>query len=192
MKPMLRPIAAEHRATIEAHLMIDHPKRHLAAFARAGAGCITVHVEACRNLHRTLTLIRSLDARAGVALNPATPIVMLQEILPDIDLVLIMSVDPGASGQQFIPGSLAKIARLRRVLDRRGLNQVAIEVDGGVHTDTIAGIARAGATLVVAGSGVFTGPRSVAENLAALRAVADNPPASSIGRQARPSPASSP
>src|SRR3712207_2332119 len=120
------------RGTIDVHLMIEHPERYLEAFAEAGADILTVHVEATPHLHRTVQRIRELGVRAGVTLNPGTPAEALSEILPYVDLVLVMSVNPGFGGQSYIPTSTAKIERIRRMLDERGLAGVELEVDGGV------------------------------------------------------------
>lgn len=166
----LRPLAKEFGALLDVHLMIEKPERYLDDFAQAGADVLTVHVETCPHLHRTVQAIRALGVRPGVTLNPATPLVTLEEILPDVDLVLIMSVNPGFGGQRFIPASLNKIARLRGMLDRRGLSHVEIEVDGGVNATTIASVVQAGATVIVAGSAVFNSRASVTENVRALRA----------------------
>ncbi|MCZ7569487.1 MAG: ribulose-phosphate 3-epimerase [Ardenticatenaceae bacterium] len=166
----LRPLAREFGALLDVHLMIEKPERSLDDFAQAGADILTVHVETCPHLHRTVQTIRALGVRPGVTLNPATPLVTLEEILPDVDLVLIMSVNPGFGGQRFIPASLNKIARLRGMLDRRGLSHVEIEVDGGVNATTIASVVQAGATVIVAGSAVFNSCASVMENVRALRA----------------------
>jgi len=161
----LRPIT---KLPLDVHLMIENPNRYVADFAGAGADWITVHVETCPHLHRTIQQIRELGCKPGVTLNPATPLSTLEEILPDVDLVLIMSVNPGFGGQSYIPGSTAKIARLRRMLDNIGSN-AEIEVDGGVNTETIAEVAGAGATVLVAGSAVFNDKASVAENIQQLR-----------------------
>jgi ribulose-phosphate 3-epimerase len=134
--------------------MIDNPDQYISDFAEAGADLITVHQESGAHLHRTIQLIRSLGCKAGVSINPATPVSTLDVILEDLDLVLVMSVNPGFGGQGFIPSSLAKIAALRHEIDRRGL-QVELEVDGGVKPDNIAEIAAAGAEVFVAGSAVF-------------------------------------
>ncbi len=155
--------------TIDVHLMIEHPERYLAAFADAGADYLTVHVETCTHLHRTVQQIRELGAKPGVTLNPATPAEALSEILPCVDLVLVMSVNPGFGGQSYIPTSTAKIAKIRRMLDERGLAGVELEVDGGVAPDTAAEVVRAGATAVVAGSAVYNAKASVAENIRRLR-----------------------
>ncbi|HYW05997.1 MAG TPA: ribulose-phosphate 3-epimerase [Longimicrobium sp.] len=168
--------AAARRATkltVDVHLMIEHPERYLAAFAEAGADIVTVHLETCPHLHRTVQQIRELGVRAGVTINPATPAAALSEILPYVDLVLVMSVNPGFGGQSYIPTSTAKIATIRRMLDERGLDGVELEVDGGVTADTVGEVVRAGATAVVAGSAVYNERATVAANLARLRAAID-------------------
>ena len=157
--------AAARRSTtlpIDVHLMIEHPERYLADFAKAGADYLTVHVEACPHLHRTVQQIRELGVKPGVTLNPGTSVDTIAEILPYVDLVLVMSVNPGFGGQSYIPTSTDKIARIRRMLDERGLDHVELEVDGGVAPDTAAEVARAGATVVVAGSAVYNAKAGVA------------------------------
>ena len=158
------------RGVIDVHLMIEHPERYLEAFAEAGADFLTVHVEAAPHLHRTVQRIRELGMKPGVTLNPATPAESLSEILPYVDLVLVMSVNPGFGGQSYIPTSTAKIARLRRMLDDGGLGHVELEVDGGVTAETVGEVVRAGATAVVAGSAVYNARATVAENVGRLRA----------------------
>jgi len=142
------------RLPIDVHLMITEPDRYIADFAKAGATYISVHVEACVHLNRTLQLIRDHGARPGVALNPATPLESLIWVLEYIDYVLVMSVNPGFGGQAFIPNSLERIRTLHRLMVDRGLNTL-IEVDGGVSDKTIADIAAAGADVLVAGSAIF-------------------------------------
>jgi len=158
---------------VDVHLMIEHPERYLEAFARAGADHLVVHVETCPHLHRTVQQIRELGVKPGVTLNPATPVEMLAEILPYVDLVLVMSVNPGFGGQSYIPSSTAKIARVRRMLDERGLVHVELEVDGGIVPGNAHAAVAAGATALVAGSAVFNRAASVAENLRRLRAAAE-------------------
>ena len=165
----LRPLAEPYGAVLEVHLMIVEPDRYLTDFHRAGARAMTVHVEACPHLHRTVQNIRALDSQPGVGLNPATPLVALDEILPEIDVALIMSVNPGFGGQKFIASSIDKVARLRRTLRERDLDRVEIEVDGGVSADNIAALAEAGMTIAVAGSTVFTAKASVADSVSLLR-----------------------
>ena len=164
----LRPLRATIGALLDVHLMIEEPDHYLADFACAGADIITVQVEACVHLHRTVQAIKELGVKAGVTLNPATSLSALEEILPDADLALIMSVNPGFGGQSYIPGSTTKIRRLRHMLD--AINSSAwLEVDGGVKVGNAAEIIAAGATVLVAGSAIFKG--NVAENVAASRAV---------------------
>ncbi|MEW5931389.1 MAG: ribulose-phosphate 3-epimerase [Gemmatimonadota bacterium] len=161
------------RLPVDVHLMIQHPERYLEAFAKAGADYLTVHVETCPHLHRTVQQIRELGVKAGVTLNPATPVDSLAEILPYVDLVLVMSVNPGFGGQSYIPTSTAKIARVRRMIDALGRGgEVELQVDGGVAPDTVAEVAAAGATVVVAGSAVYNRRAPVAANIRALREAA--------------------
>jgi ribulose-phosphate 3-epimerase len=162
----LRPVT---RLPLDVHLMVEQPEHLIPAFAGAGADRITVHVEACTHLHRTVQQIKELDCQAGVTLNPATPLGTLEEILPYVDLVLIMSVNPGFGGQTYIPRSTARIARLRAMLDERGLDQVEVEVDGGISPANGAEIVAAGASVLVVGSYIFNQQASVTENLRALR-----------------------
>ncbi len=166
----LRPIADETGAVLDVHLMIEKPSRLIPSFAAAGADILTVHVETCLHLHRTIQQIKELGVKAGVTLNPGTPLVALEEVLtPALDLVLIMSVNPGFGGQSYIPESTAKIARLRQMLDERGLSHIDIEVDGGVKPSNAAEVVAAGANVLVAGSAVYNDKASVAENIAAIR-----------------------
>lgn len=165
-------VAALRRVTdlpLDVHLMVQDPERMVEAFRDAGADHLTVQAEATVHLHRAVERIRELGMRPGVALNPGTPLAALEEILPYVDIVLIMSVNPGAGGQRYIPTSTGKIARARRMIDARGLWGVELEVDGGVSVETVPEIVGAGASVVVAGSAVFSGEASVAENVAALR-----------------------
>ena len=157
--------------------MIDDPDRYLDAFSHAGATAMTVHVEACPHLHRTVGAIRGLAAEPGVAINPATPIGALEEILPKIDVALLMSVDPGFGGQPFIPETIDKVARLRAELVRRGLEHVEIEVDGGVGPDNMLALAKAGMTIAVAGTSLFDPRRPIATNIRVLRAACGLDPA---------------
>jgi len=139
---------------LDVHLMIENPDRYIPDFAAAGADIIVVHAEAVNHLHRTVQLITSLGKRAGVSLNPATPLNVLDYVLDDLDLVLLMTVNPGFGGQSFIEACLPKIHALRAMLDRRG-SEAELEVDGGVKIDNIARISHAGADVFVAGSAVF-------------------------------------
>jgi ribulose-phosphate 3-epimerase len=165
----VKPLTAAAGVILDAHLMVEKPERLIPDFARAGVDNITVHVETCPHLNRTIQQIKDLGLRAGVTLNPSTPLVLLEEILPFVDLVLIMSVNPGFGGQVYIPTSTSRIARLRRMLDEGGRHQVELEVDGGVSVKTAKEIIGAGATVLVAGTAVFNRQASVAENIAALR-----------------------
>jgi ribulose-phosphate 3-epimerase len=169
-------IEAVKRATalpLDVHLMIEDAERWVAPYAKAGADLIGVHVEACPHLHRTLQQIRDLGKRPSVVLNPATPLESIEWVLGDVAQVLLMSVNPGFGGQQFIPSALDKIRRLRRMIDERGL-AVDIEVDGGVKLDNIAAVCAAGATVIVSGSGIF-GTKDYAATIAAMRARDDAP-----------------
>lgn len=167
-------VEAVRRATqlpLDVHLMIEDAERWVAAYADAGADLIGVHVEACPHLHRTLHQIRDLGKRPCVVLNPATPLEAIEWVLGDVDQVLIMSVNPGFGGQQFIASALDKIRALRGMIRERGL-AVDIEVDGGVKLDNIAGVVAAGANVIVSGSGIFGTP-DYAETIAAMRAHGD-------------------
>ena len=164
----IRPYA---RIPLDVHLMIVEAERLIPDFVSAGADKITVHQEAVPHLHRAVHLIKELGAAAGVALNPATPETALAEILPDLDLALVMSVNPGFGGQAFIPGVLPKIERLRAEIDRRGLD-VELAADGGINAGNAGRVAEAGASVIVAGSAVYNDRMSVAESVAALRAAA--------------------
>jgi ribulose-phosphate 3-epimerase len=139
---------------LDVHLMIEDADRYIKDFADAGADIITVHVEACRHLHRTLQAIRELDVRAGVVLNPSTPLSSLEEVLLDIDMVLLMSVNPGFGGQEFIPSILDKILNLKDIMSNYE-HEFDLEVDGGVKADNAADIKEAGANVLVAGSAIF-------------------------------------
>jgi ribulose-phosphate 3-epimerase len=152
---------------LDVHLMIENADAYLEDFAKAGADWITVHVETGYHLHRTIHRIKELGKKAGAVLNPATPLTSLEEILPDLDLVMLMTVNPGFGGQSFIESSLTKIRQLKKMIDDRGLN-VGIEVDGGVSPKTIGSIAAAGANIFVAGSAVF-GQSDYAKVIAELK-----------------------
>jgi ribulose-phosphate 3-epimerase len=163
-------VKAVRKATkkpVDVHLMIVEPERYLEDFAKAGADSLTVHVETCPHLHRTVQQIRQAGAKAAVTLNPATSLSTLEEILPDVDMVLVMSVNPGFGGQSFIPSCLEKIRRLRAMIDQRGLS-TQIEVDGGVHAQNAAEVIAAGADILVAGSAVF-GAKDYAQAIRSLR-----------------------
>lgn len=139
---------------LDVHLMIENPDQYIGAFAEAGADIITIHAEAVNHLHRSIQIIRNAGRKAGVSLNPATPIDVLEYVLDDIDMVLVMTVNPGFGGQKFIPATLSKIRRLREMIDSRGL-KIDIEVDGGINPETIKKVSGAGANVFVAGAFVF-------------------------------------
>ena len=171
--PVVESIRRVTSLPLDVHLMIEEPDRYIERFTKAGADLVSVHQEAVPHLHRTVALIHECGAAAGVAINPATPIALLDEILPDLDYVLLMSVNPGFGGQRFIPAVTPKVAALRRMLEERRL-AARIEVDGGVGPDNIAELRRHGADLFVAGNAVFDrrDPRARVEALASL--VADS------------------
>jgi ribulose-phosphate 3-epimerase len=167
---IVRSLRSVTTLPLDVHLMIEKPERLFAAFADAGADRLTVHVETCPHLNRTIQHIHELGVRAGVTLNPATPLVTLEEILPFVDQVLIMSVNPGFGGQSYIPTSTARIARVRQMLDERGLTEIELEVDGGIKPYNAGEVVRAGATVLVVGSAIFgSGPGNISANIAALR-----------------------
>ncbi|MCC7130831.1 MAG: ribulose-phosphate 3-epimerase [Anaerolineae bacterium] len=168
----LKPLTQAAGVLLDTHLMIEKPERLIPDFAEAGADQITVHVETCPHLHRTIQQIKSLSVRAGVTLNPATPLETLNEILPFVDLVLIMSVNPGFGGQAYIPTMTDKIRRLRNYLNERQFTRVEIEVDGGIDVENAAEVVNAGATILVSGSHIFNKYQSVLANIVALRAAA--------------------
>jgi ribulose-phosphate 3-epimerase len=165
----LRPLAQATGTILDVHLMITQPDRYLADFAQAGADIITVHVETCPHLHRTVQVIRELGVKPGMTLNPATSLATVEEILPDVDQVLIMSVNPGFGGQSYIAGSTDKIRRMRQMLDRIG-STADIGVDGGIKSHNVAEVVAAGANILVAGSAIFGGSKTISENMADLRA----------------------
>lgn len=152
--PVVKSIAGATRLPIDAHLMISEPGRYAEQFVKAGAKMVSIHVEADAHLHRTLMAIRGAGAKAGVVLNPATPVAAVEEALPFVDYVLVMSVNPGFGGQKFIGESVEKIRRLRQVIDDRGLS-VRIEVDGGIDLTNVETVVSAGAEILVAGSAIF-------------------------------------
>ncbi|MCJ7694969.1 MAG: ribulose-phosphate 3-epimerase [Anaerolineaceae bacterium] len=153
---------------LDVHLMIVEPEKHLEAFAKAGADSITVHVETCPNLHRTLQTIRELGLSVGVTINPATPVESLREIATIFDMVLVMTVNPGFGGQSFIPQSLDKVRRMRALLEETGSN-ATIQVDGGISSETIRDVYIAGARNFVAGSSVFNHPEGIQAGIQSLR-----------------------
>jgi ribulose-phosphate 3-epimerase len=170
------PVITEgaRRATelpLDVHLMIEEPARYLEAFVDAGADILTVHQEACTHLHRTVERIRELGVRAGVAVNPATPLESVREVLADVDLLLVMSVNPGFGGQSYIPASDDKLRRARAMLDSLG-STAELEVDGGVAADNAGRVVEAGATVLVAGSSVYGHPDGPAAGIEAIRRAA--------------------
>ncbi len=167
----LKPLTQAAGALLEAHLMVEEPERLIPDFAQAGAELITVHVETCPHLNRTTQQIKDLGLKAGVTLNPSTPLVALEEMLGEVDLVLIMSVNPGFGGQTYLPSSTMRITRLRQMLQERNLDHVDIEVDGGINTKTAREVVAAGANVLVVGSCIFNSLGSIAENIADLREV---------------------
>ena len=168
--PVVAALRRVTRLPLDVHLMIADPDRYLEAFATAGAAFITVHAEAVTHLHRTLARIRQLGVRAGVAVNPSTPVSHLREVLPEIDVILIMSVNPGFGGQTFIPRSLMKVEQAHTLLSSTG-HRADIEVDGGVDLTNAADLVSAGATMLVAGASIFGTPDPAAATRA-LRAAA--------------------
>jgi len=168
--PVIAAVRAATALPLDVHLMTTNADRYVADYAAAGADVLTVHAEACTHLHRTVQRIHGLGKRAGVALNPATPIDALRYVLDDIDLVLVMTVNPGFGGQQLIAQVVDKIRAVRAVAEARGL-ALDVEVDGGVKVDNVDLVAAAGANVIVSGSGVFAGG-DVAEAIDALRAAA--------------------
>ena len=167
---VVRAVGRVTRLPLDVHLMIEDPDRYIDAFVAAGAAMLSVHVEVLPHLHRTLHAIRAAGARAGVVLNPSTPVVAIDEVAADVDHVLVMSVNPGFGGQTFIPHSLDKIRRVRAMLDKAG-NQAPVEVDGGVDLTTARAVVEAGASILVAGQAVFGGG-AAAEAVRALRQAA--------------------
>jgi ribulose-phosphate 3-epimerase len=152
--PVVKAISRATRLPIDAHLMIVEPGRYAESFVKAGAQMVSIHIEADPHAHRTLSAIRAAGAQAGIAFNPATPLSALEEAIKFADYALLMSVNPGFGGQEFIPESLDKVRRLRKMIDERGL-RTRIEIDGGIDTDNIADVTGAGAEIIVAGSAIF-------------------------------------
>jgi len=161
----LRPLTA---LPLDVHLMIVEPERHIQQFAEAGANILTIQAEACPHLHGVVQQIKELGVKAGVAINPGTPISAVEEVLPDLDLVLVMSVNPGFPAQTFIPGSLDKLRRMRQRIDALGAS-VELEVDGGINETTAASVVEAGARVLVAGSAVFNDRETVQQAMDRLR-----------------------
>lgn len=165
--PVVAALRPRTSLPLDVHLMVDNPEDHIQEFARAGADIITIHPEVCPHLHRAIRKIKELKVRAGLALNPGTPLSTLEEVLPSLDLVLLMTVNPGYGGQAFIPEVLPKIARLRQKLDEASL-PIELEVDGGITAETAPGAVQAGARVLVAGSAIFSSGQSVAEAMQRL------------------------
>lgn len=155
--PIMKAIRPLTDQTFDVHLMIEEPGRYIKEFKEAGADLICVHQEACTHLNRTIAQIKELGLKAAVALNPATPICALEHVIEELDMVLIMSVNPGFGGQKFIPNTLQKVKMLREMADQKGLKQLDIQVDGGVTLENAKSILEAGANILVAGSAVFKG-----------------------------------
>ena len=167
--PVIAAIKREAQKTLDVHLMIEEPGRYAEAFKQAGADILSVHIEACPHLHRNLQQIRSLGMKTGVAINPHTPVSLMFDVLHDVDVVCMMSVNPGFGGQQFIPHTLEKIKALKQEITRRGLSTL-IEIDGGVTLANAADIVQAGADVLVAGNTVF-GSANPEETIAQLKRI---------------------
>ena len=167
--PVIKAIKKHATKPLDVHIMIVNPDQYVEEFAKCGTDILTIHYEACTHLHRTIQLIKSHGMKAGIALNPHTPVSVLENVLEDLDLVLIMSVNPGFGGQKFIPGAVQKVSDLKAIADAAG-TEVIIEVDGGVNTDTGKQLVDAGATALVAGSFVFNSenPKATISDLKAL------------------------
>lgn len=164
--PVVKSLRKVSSMVFDVHLMTEHPETHIAAFAEAGADVITFHIEAARHAHRIAQQIKDAGCKVGVALNPATPLVMLEELRGEIDMALIMTVNPGFGGQKFIPATLEKIRRLRRSAEDSGTD-LDIEVDGGINEETARSVIKAGANVLVAGSAIYGAPDAAA----AIRAI---------------------
>jgi len=166
--PVVASLRGWTQLPLDVHLMIEQPERYISDFANSGANIITVHTEACPHLHRTIQIIKELGVKAGVALNPASSLSMIDEIMPQVDLILIMSVNPGFGGQAFIPKTLEKISRLRRVLDSRKVN-VEVEVDGGITINNASSIVQAGANVLAIGASVFNAKEGISQAIQKIR-----------------------
>ncbi len=167
--PVVAAIRRWTKLPLDVHLMIEAPEQQIGQFAQAGADIITVHIETCPDIHRVVQEIKELGVKAGVSLNPETPVAAVSEVLPSLDLVLVMTVNPGFGGQSFIESTLDKIARLRAELDEKGL-AAELEVDGGIDAEVAPRVVRAGARVLVAGAAVFNSEQTVEEALGKLRA----------------------
>jgi len=171
--PVVASLRSKTNLPLDIHLMIEQPEKHISQFIKAGANIITVHIEVSRHLHRLIETIKNSGVKAGVALSPATPISAVDEVLPILDLVLIMTVNPGFSGQAFIEGMMNKIARMRKKLDDSGA-EVELEVDGGINNDIAVNVAQAGAEVLVAGSAIFNSQQNPGEALRKMRITLDS------------------
>lgn len=171
--PVVASLRSWTNLPLDVHLMIERPENHILQFAEAGADIITVHVEVGQHLHRLIETIKGLGIRVGVAVNPATPLSLVDEVLPLLDLVLVMTVNPGFGGQAFIGSMMDKIGRLREVLDRRQAN-VELEVDGGITASIAPGVAQAGADVLVAGAAIFGSEQDVGKALHEMRRALDS------------------
>ena len=165
---VVKSIRSCTKLPLDVHLMIESPEKYIKQFAEAGSDIITVHAEACKHLHRVVENIKELGAKAGVSINPATPLELIYEILPSIDLMLIMSVNPGFGGQKYIKGSEDKVVRLRKKIDELGIS-CEIEIDGGITADNALKVVNAGAQVLVAGSAVFNKKETIAEAIAKIK-----------------------
>ncbi|MBM3155138.1 MAG: ribulose-phosphate 3-epimerase [Chloroflexi bacterium] len=172
--PVVASLHPKTNLPLDVHLMIEQPEKHISQFAQAGADIITVHVEVSQHLHRLIEMIKNLGAKAGVALNPATPISAIDEVLPMLDLVLIMTVNPGFGGQTFIEGTMDKIVRMRKKLDDINA-KVELEVDGGINTELSVKVAQAGADVLVAGSAIFNAKQDAGTALRNMRIALKSP-----------------
>jgi ribulose-phosphate 3-epimerase len=172
--PVVRAIKRIATRPLDVHLMIEEPDRYIEEFIAAGASMVSVHVEAVPHLHRSVTHIKKLGAKAGVVLNPSTPAAMLEDIAPDVDFVLVMSVNPGFGGQSFIPNTLKKLQRVRAVLSAAG-SSAPIEIDGGIGMENVSAVVAAGANILVAGQAIF-GTSDAEGATRALRAAANRTP----------------
>lgn len=169
---IVEAVTRSTKLTRDVHLMIENPDAYIADFAKAGSSIITVHAEVCNHLHRTIHAIKDLNVKAGVVLNPATPLSAIDWILEDVDMVLLMSVNPGFGGQKFIPQSIEKIKDLKKSIEEKGLS-ILIEVDGGINIDTIGMVSEAGVDVFVAGSAIF-GSKDYAETINQFKSILTN------------------
>ena len=168
----LKPLLVQYNAVMDVHLMISNPDIYLKEFAEAGAYIITVHVESCGRLGETVDMIRSLGVRPGITLNPDTELEKILEVIPNVDLVLIMSVYPGFGGQELLPATMAKIASVRKILDETE-SQAELEVDGGIKVSNAHLVVQAGASVIVAGSAIFSSGTRIEHNIAEIRKAVD-------------------